>query len=82
MKEGTQIVTGVIGIVFGIVIVIPFLLYVLFGFWTWLVGDPYNWIPDPEPYVAPVDLSIMQCRERGGVPVKRIWDGSLKDCIL
>jgi hypothetical protein len=68
--------------VIGVFVGVPILLYVLFSFWFWLASDPYNWIPEPEPYVAPVDLSIMECRERGGVPVKRIWDGSLKDCIL
>lgn len=69
----------VLGAVIAVVVGFSFFMYALLGFGFWLFSDPMNWIP--ESYVAPPDPGIAACLERGGVPVRSAWNGTLKDCL-
>lgn len=78
MKETMKIV----GIVILLVMAVGFAIYALFGFMTYLLSDPFNWVKEKEKpvYVSKFQPDIDACRARGMYPVISGWDGSLKEC--
>lgn len=56
-----------------------FALYAMIGFLDWIGNDPFDWIETPKPYQDP---AIQVCIDKGGVPVKSIWNGDLKTCEI
>ena len=69
--------------VMGAAVVVPFVVYIWFGFMTWLLMDPFNWIQTPptpkvERFEDRTDFKL--CADSGGVPIRSGWTGAVKRC--
>lgn len=65
----------------GVLLVVGFGMYALFGFASYLFSDPFNWVKqEPIEYTNKYQIDIDNCRAKGMYPVTSGWNGSLKEC--
>ena len=77
MKEIITIISTAIS---GIAAVI-FIAYVLVGFMSWIISDPFDWVSTPvSTYVEPLEFQI--CRDKGGIPIRSAWGGRVERCDI
>ena len=73
-----EIIIPIVAVIFA-PIIISIVVYILFGFLSWLRSDPFHFIKTTS-HINPYISDIERCRNIGGFPHTSVWDGRLLEC--